>query len=147
MPANISIIEPEPEEYEDNEVNTMENFNNNGNQKLFESDERNEQITNIMKEKNIKERVISIKLEDGTIINKVKLIDESHTEEKEFEPQLEERVIPIALASGEVMNPVFTTLEELKPPKWSRFHKNGNMKENTIKIKTEKSPDPKVGEI
>merc|ERR1712106_189278 len=32
------------------------------------------------------------------------------------------------------MNPVFTSLEELKPPTWSVFHKTGNEKEKEIKI-------------
>jgi len=144
MPANISIIEPDPEEYDDKEDNTKEKLNNTGSQKFFESDDKNKQNTDIKEEKNTRERVISIKLEDGTIINKEKLMKESQTEEKEFEPQVDERVIPIALASGEVFNPVFTTLEELKPPTWSRFHRTGNMKENNITIRTEKSPDVKV---
>jgi len=144
MPANISIIEPDPEEYDDKEDDIKEKFNKIGNEKFFESDDENKQNTDIKEEKNTRERVISIKLEDGTIISKEKQMKESQTEEKEFEPQVDERVIPIALASGEVFNPVFTTLEELKPPTWSRFHRTGNMKENNITIQTEKSSDVKV---
>jgi hypothetical protein len=33
-------------------------------------------------------------------------------------PTVDERVIPITMESGEVMKPVFTSLDDLKPPAW-----------------------------
>ena len=50
---------------------------------------------------------------------------------------INERVIPITLDSGEVMKSLFTSLEELKPPTWSVFHKDGKKKEKEIKIQNE----------
>jgi len=139
MPGNISIVEPEFEDYDDiKEDTTGKSY------KSSSYNKENEDSSNIKVEKSSKERVISIQLEDGTIINKDKLLTECKTEEKEFEPQIDERVIPIALATGEVMSPLFTTLDELKPPKWSKFHRNGNEKENKIKIITERSPESHV---
>ena len=42
------------------------------------------------------------------------------------------------------MKPLFTSLDELKPPNWSVFHKTGNEKEKEIKIIKEIEPDSAV---
>merc|ERR1711915_111977 len=43
-----------------------------------------------------------------------------------------ERVIPITLDDGKVMTPLFTKLDELKPPNRSIFHKEGNGKPDSF---------------
>jgi hypothetical protein len=42
------------------------------------------------------------------------------------------------METGKIMKPVFTSLEELKPPTWSVFHIDGKRKEKGIKIEKEK---------
>ena len=85
--------------------------------------------------------MINIQLEDGTILDKTKLEKENGDKKEKMSPTVEERVILITLDSGEVMKPTFTCLEELKPPTWSVFHKNGKEKDNEIKIIKEIRPE------
>ena len=84
-----------------------------------------------------KERLIKIQLEDVTILDKRRLEREDSDKDEKTSPTVDERVIPITMESGEVMKPVFTSLEDLKPPTWSVFHKDGTKKDKEIKIEKE----------
>ena len=84
-----------------------------------------------------KERLIKIQLEDVTILDKRRLEREDSDKDEKTSPTVDERVIPITMESGEVMKPVFTSLEDLKPPIWSVFHKDGTKKDKEIKIEKE----------
>ena len=81
--------------------------------------------------------MINIHMEDGTILDKRRLEREDSDKDEKTSPTVDERVIPIIMETGEIMKPVFTSLEELKPPTWSVFHKDGKKKEKEIKIEKE----------
>ena len=80
-----------------------------------------------------KERVIKIQLEDGTLLDKRRLEGEDRDKQEKVFPTVDGRVIAIIMESGEVMQPVFTSLEDLKPPIWSIFIKMEQRKKRKSK--------------
>ena len=82
--------------------------------------------------------MINIQLEDGTILENTKPEKENYHKVEKMSQIEDGRVIPINLNTGEVMKPKFNCLEELKPPSWSVFYKNGKEKEKEIKNVIEK---------
>ena len=132
----MQVLEPEFEYFDKIEVNKRFHFNSLYVFDIFqpatyqnrEKDESNKR--NTIK----KERLISIELPDGTMLDKKEGAEDKGSEQENIPTEVEERVIPITLDSGKVMQPKFTFLEELKPPTWSVFHKNGKEKEKEVKI-------------
>jgi len=106
---NVKIIEPLTDDYDNIDISAQEKLSSK------------------------KERVIGIQLENGDLITKETNNNGSSKEKKDDQKRfLEERIIPITLDDGKVMTPLFTKLDELKPPKWSIFHKEGNGKPDSF---------------